>query len=127
MDLTLLDGVWEVVDQGYQNILERECLLDISTAPHDSYGAAKGSITTFYLTPSGNMIHDKVYSWSIRYMENYQPLLDLVLQGMPDGDDSVDDIWEGNYYYRITKLTDTHMWWQVNTNGDNSIIKFHRH
>lgn len=55
-------------------------------------------------------------------MENNQPLLDVVYQGELDSDDT----WDGNYYYKITKLTDTHMWWQVNTNEGNSTVKFCR-
>ena len=66
--------------------------------------------------------NNKVFSWSIREVENNQPLLDVVYHGELDSDDT----WNGNYYYKITKLTDTHMWWQVNTNGDNSTIKFRR-
>ena len=53
-------------------------------------------------------------------MENNQPLLDVSFQGELDSD----DVWAGNYPYKIIKLTDTDMWWQVNTNGDKSIIKF---
>ena len=55
-------------------------------------------------------------------MENHQPLLCLELLGEPDNDDP----WEIFHFYKITKLTDTDMWWQVNTNGDNSIVKLRR-
>lgn len=125
MDIDLIAGEWEVVDQGNQDVFERGCMLDISISPdliNGSYGGYKGSITTFYLTVSGAVLHDKEYGWSIRYVENQLPLLEVVLQGELDSD----DIWDGEYHYKITKLTDTHMWWQVNSNGDHSTIKFRR-
>lgn len=126
IDLKLLDGHWEVVDQGDQNVLERGCILDMTVSPdfiNGSYGGYQGYITTYHLTVSGTPVHDRDFNWYIRYMENHQPLLDLVLQGELDSDD---DIWDGNYYYKITKLTDTHMWWRANTTGDNSTVKFRR-
>ena len=123
MDLALLDGVWEVVDQGDQNVFERGCFLHISQKlTNGSYGSLQGNITTFYLTVGGAQRHDKIYNWHIRDIENHQPLLDLVFTGELDSD----DLWDNNYYYKITKLTDTNMWWQGRANGDNSIIKFRR-
>ena len=89
----------------------------------DPYGALHGTIDTFYLTATDKPIYDKAYNWSIREIENHHPFLDVVLQEEVDRD----DLWEGNYFYTITKLTSTHMWWQVRTNGDNSIIMFRRH
>lgn len=126
IDIDLMAGDWEVVDQGNQDVFERGCILDISLSPdliNGSYGGYKGSITTFYLTVSGAVLHDKEYGWSIRYVENQLPLLEVVLQGELDSD----DLWDGEYHYKITKLTDTHMLWQVNSNGDHSTIKFRRH
>lgn len=125
MDLKLMNGAWMVVDQGTQDVFERGCIIDITTSPypsHGSYGALLGSLTTYFINVAGNPVHDKAYSWTIRNMENHQPLLDLTFQGDLDSDDP----WDGQYFYKITKLTDTHMWWQVNTNGNNSIIKFQR-
>lgn len=125
MNPDLLAGVWEVEDQGSQEVFDRNCILNITTSPEltgGSYGGYQGIIETSYLTVEGFAVHDKVYSWSIREVENHQPLLDLVLQGMLDSS----DLWEGNYFYKITKLTDSQMWWQVNTVSDNSIIKFRR-
>ncbi len=123
IDLKLIDGVWEVVDEGNQDVFFRGCFLNLSTSQDQSngtHGSICGIITTFYLTATGRPLHDKVYSWSIRNMENDLPLLDLVLQGELDSDDQ----WEGNY--TVTKLTDTHMWWQGRSNEDHSTIKFRR-
>lgn len=123
MDLNLFAATWEVVDQGNQKIFGREDILGITSAQiHESYGAYQGYITTYALTVDAALRHDRVFSWCIREVENHQPLLDVVFQGELDSDDP----WAGNYPYKIIKLTDTYMWWQVNTNGDNSIIKFIR-
>lgn len=89
----------------------------------EGYGGYQGYITTFFLTGDGTPRHDRVFSWICREVENNQPLLELVFQGELDSD----NIWDGNYSYKIIKLTDTHMWWKVNTKGDNSILKFQRH
>ena len=124
MDLNLFAGTWEVIDQGNQELFERNCILNItSSQSHEGFGGYLGYITTYFITVDGTPKHDRVFTWSIREVDNYQPLLDVVYQGELDSD----DLWAGNYYYKITKLTDTLMWWQVNTNGDNSTIKFRRH
>ena len=122
-DLKLFAGTWEVVVQEDQNVFEREDILHITSSQiHEGYGAYQGNITTYFLRYDDTPIHNKVFLWSIREVENNQPLLDVVYHGELDSDDT----WNGNYYYKITKLTDTHMWWQVNTNEGNSTIKFCR-
>lgn len=121
IDLNLLAGQWEVVSQ----TPERNCIYDITTAPdltEGAYGSHYGKITTYYLTATGKPLYDKEYDWSIRYMENHQPLLDLTLVGYLDSDNPS----AGKYYYKITKLTATFMWWQSNSNGENTTIKFRR-
>lgn len=111
----------EVVDQGNQKVFERDCILDITSAQiYEGYGGYQGYITTYFLTVAGIPKHDRVFTFSILEVENNQPLLDVSFQGELDSD----DVWAGNYPYKIIKLTDTDMWWQVNTNGDKSIIKF---
>lgn len=125
MDPELLAGSWEVVVQGDQNVFKRQDFLDITVSRNSTNGAYdnyQGDITTYFLTATDNKIYDKSYLWYIRGVDNHQLLLDLVLQGEEDSDDLLD----GNYFYRIIKLTDTHMWWQVNSNGDDSVIKFRR-
>lgn len=122
-DLTLFAGNWEVVYQGEQNVFKWEDILHITSSQiNEGSGGYQGNITIYFLKSDGIQIHDKVFTWSIRYVDNHQPLLDVVFQGELDND----DLWAGNYHYKIVKLTDAHMWWQVNTNGDNSIIKFRR-
>lgn len=123
INLNLFAGTWEVVNQGEQNVFAWEDILNITSSQiHEGYGGYKGNITTYFLKYDDTVIHDRTFTWSIREVENNQPLLDVVYQGELDSDDT----WNGNYYYKITKLTDTHMWWQVNTNGNNSTIKFRR-
>lgn len=119
--LDLFAGTWEVVDQGNQEVFEKDCILDITSSQiYEGYGGYQGYITTYFLTEDGTSIHDRVFTFSISEVENNKPLLDVVFQGELDSD----DIWAGIYRYKIIKLTDTDMWWQVNTNGDKSIIKF---
>lgn len=122
-DLSLFAGTWEVVDSGKQKVFcFNEMLYITSERIHEGFGGYQGSITTYFLTADGTPRQDRVFTWSIREVENNQPLLDVVFQGELDSD----DLWAGNYPYKIIKLTDTHMWWRVNTNGDNSIIKLRR-
>lgn len=122
-DLTLFAGTWEVVSPGEQKVFGYNEILHISSGrPFESYGGYQGYINTYLLTTLGTPKHDRVFTWSIREAERHQPLLDVVYQGELDSD----DLWAGNYPYKIVKLTDTHMWWQVNTNGDNSIIMLKR-
>lgn len=122
-DLTRFAGTWEVVSPGDQKVFGWNEILDITSSRiHESYGGYQGYITTYFLTADGTPRHDRVFTWSIREVENHQPLLDLVFQGDLDSDDP----WASNYPYKIVRLTDTHMWWQVNSNGDNSTIKFRR-
>ncbi len=122
-DLNLFAGTWEVVSPGGQKVFGFNEILHITSAQiHEGFGGYQGYINTYLLTATGIPKHDRVFTWSIREVENHQPLLDVVLQGELDSD----DIWAGEYFYKIIKLTDTHMWWQVNTNGDNSIIMLRR-
>lgn len=123
IDVNLLTGTWEVVES---NNLERGCIYEITRSSDLSvnvYEGCYGKITTYYLTATGNPLYDKEYNWRIRYMENYQPLLDLTLESVLDNEDSQ----SGNcYYYKVTKLTSSVMWWQAYTNEDNTTIKFRR-
>lgn len=122
-DLNLFAGTWEVVSPGEQKVFGWNEILHITSAQiHEGFGGYQGYINSYFLTATGIPKHDRVFTWSIREVENHQPLLDVVLQGELDSD----DIWAGNYPYKIVKLTDTHMWWQVNTIGDNSTIMFKR-
>lgn len=123
MDFNLFAGTWEVVDQGNQDVFKREDILNITSSQiHEGYGGYKGYINTYFLKYDGTPIHDRVFTWYSLEVENHQPLLEVVFQGELDSDDP----WAGDYFYKITKLTDSHMWWQVRTKGDNSTIKFKR-
>lgn len=122
IDLRLMPGIWEVVVQGEQDVFIRGCCLDIKESTEPSTADHHGYISTFYLTATDHILHDKVYSWSIRESDSGQPALDLVFQGMLDSDVP----WDGNCFYRIVKLTESHMWWKGNSVGDDSTIKFRR-
>lgn len=122
VDINLFTGTWEVVDSDNP---ERGCIYEITTSSDltvNKYDGYHGKIITYYLTATGNQLYDKEYNWSIRYMENHQLLLDLTLVGELDSENS----WSGNHYYKVIKLTSSVMWWQSDTNGDNTTIKFHR-
>lgn len=123
IDLNLFADTWQVVNPGGQNIFGYDEILHITSAQiHEGFGGYQGYIATYLLRYDDTPVHDRVFTWSIREVENHQPLLDVVYQGELDSD----DLWAGNYPYKIIKLTDSHMWWQVNTNGDNSVIMFKR-
>lgn len=119
-DFDLLYGIWEVVDEGTQDNLGRGCLLDMSNSTDLTDRDYEGRAVSFYITVGGKPLRDKIYNWSILRMENDFPLLELVLQDELESD----DLWDGYYLYKITKLTDSHMWWQLQSNGNNTIIKF---
>lgn len=122
IDLTLMPGIWEVVVQGDQDVFNRGCYLDLKESNEPSTADHHGYISTFYLTATDNILHDGVYCWSLRESDSSQPALDLVFQGRLDSDVP----WDGNCYYRIIKLTESHMWWKGNSVGDDSIIKLRR-
>ena len=116
-------GNWELVEQGNQNVFERNCILDITiTQIHKGRGEYQGYINTYYLTVNGTPKHDKVFSWSCHDADNSQPVLDVEFQG------ELDTVgpWTGVHSYKIIKLTDTYMWWQTNADADNTILKFRR-
>lgn len=122
-DLDIFAGTWEVVDQGNQKVFERNCILEITSSRiYEGFGGYQGYITTYFLSANGTQMHDRVFTWSIRKVENNQPLLDVVFQGELDSD----DIWAGDYQYKIIKLTDTNLRLKVNTIGDQSIIELKR-
>ena len=122
-NLDLFARTWEVIDNGNQVLLQRDCILDITSSQiHEGFGGYQGFFTTYFFRNDDTLIHDEIFSWSIREVDNHIPLLTTFINGQLD----TDDPWDGNYFYKITKLTDTDMWWQVNTNGDNSTIKFRR-
>ncbi len=88
MDLNLLPQPGKLLTKGNQKVFEREDILGITSAQiHESYGAYQGYITTYALTVDAALRHDRVFSWSIREVENHQPLLDVVFQGELDSDD----------------------------------------
>ena len=48
-DLKLFAGTWEVVDQGNQELLERNCILNITSSQiHEGFGGYQGFIDTYF-------------------------------------------------------------------------------
>lgn len=56
MDLSLLADTWEVVDQGNQEVFEKDCIIDVTVSTDQTdgaYGGYHGFITTYYLSADG--------------------------------------------------------------------------
>ncbi len=121
IDFNLMPGIWEVTHSGDNKMLNLGDILDLSISSQSAEGV-KGDFTIYWLTSTGKPLYSQGYTWNIRDIESAQPLLDIVMVADLD----TEEPWAGNYYYRITKLTDTHMWWQGNTNGNSATIMMKR-
>ncbi len=121
-DLHLFDGNWEVTVTDDSEVFGRNCILEITYEPERSEWLTMGRIATFYINGVGVKFYDKEYSWGIRQTDNGEILLSLELKGLLDSDKT----WAGNYFYKITKLNDTHMWWQAYSDGNSGTIKMRR-
>ena len=125
IELHLFEGTWEVVFSDNQNIIDRDCILEITS---ESIGSAEsgyeksGRIITYYVNGGGIKFYDKEFSWIVREFGDDEPLLELILLEELDGNDP----WDGYYYYKIVKLNDTHMWWKAYSHGNKSTIKMRR-
>ncbi len=123
IDLTLFAGTWEVVRQGDQNIFKREEILHITSSRiNEGYEDYQGNITTYFLSSNDTPWYDQDFTWSIPEVDDNRPLLNVTLQGAPDSN----GVPERDHSYRIVKLTDSHMWWQLETDGDDGIIMLRR-
>lgn len=125
IDLHLFDGNWEVVFTDNQDVFAMNCILEItteSTGSEVSNLVKRGRIITYYINGVGTKFYDKEYSCIIRESGDGEFLVDLELQGELDND----DLWSGNYFYKIVKLNDTHMWWQAFSNGNKGTLKMRR-
>lgn len=121
-DLNLFDGNWEVTVTDESDVFGRNCILEISYEPERSEWLKMGRIDTYYINGVGIKFYDKEYSWCIRQTDNGELLLSLELEGLLDSDEP----WAESYFYRITKLNDTHMWWQAYSDGNSGTMKMHR-
>ena len=119
IDTKLIIGQWEVVSQDSP---ERTCIYDF--APQGENTWSWGTLTTYYLTVSGNPVHDKAYSWHISDPKNGDTVhLEIVFQGDLDSDDQ----WENTDFFIVEKLNSTQMVLRRNTVGDSHTrIKFIR-
>lgn len=119
IDTRLIIGQWEVVSEDSP---ERTCIY--SFAPQSENTWSWGLLTTYYITVTGNPVHDKVYSWHISDPKNDDSVhLDITLQGELDSE----DLWEDTDFFIVEKLTATQMVLRRNTVGDSHTrIKFIR-
>ncbi len=126
IDLNLFDGNWEVGYSVDQDLFGSQCILEISTSYSDefdsSFGIKRGKITTYYINGTGTKFYDKVFRWSIGETQDSEYLLILELEEALDSEDP----WAGRYFYKITKLNNTHMWWQAYSSGSGGTIKMRR-
>ena len=73
IDIPLIAGTWEVVDQGNQNVFEREFILNITSSQiHEGYGGYKGYINTYFLKYDGTPIHNQTYGLSYVVASKHQ-------------------------------------------------------
>ncbi len=124
-DLNLFDGNWEVVVSDDEDLFGRCFFLEIASDSNKKEGEGNvksGIITTYLLTATGIKFYDKEYSWVIRETDKGDLLLSLKLEGELDSDEP----WAGSYFFKITRLDNTHMWWQAYSNGSSCTIKMYR-
>lgn len=111
MDTKLIKGQWQLVSQDSQ---DRDCIYNFTTQSEHTW--SWGILTTYYLTVSGNHVHDKVYDWHVSDPNNYDTVyLDITLKGELDSD----DMWEQTEYYIVEKLTSSEMILRKNEVGDS--------
>lgn len=120
IDIKLLKGQWELVSQDSS---ERRCIYDFTTQNDNTW--SWGSLITYYLFPTGNMIHEAAYSWSVSDPGNGDRVyLELTLQGLLDSADP----WANTEYFIITRLRSTEMELRKNKVGDSkTTLKFARY
>ncbi|MDE7152870.1 MAG: hypothetical protein K2O00_00325 [Muribaculaceae bacterium] len=119
IDTKLIVGQWEIVSADHP---EYTCIYNFTTQNQNTW--SWGTLTTYYLTVSGNPVYDKVYSWHISDPQNDDTVyLETTLQGELDSDDA----WGNTDYFIVEKLTSTEMTLRRNTVGDSRTkIKFLR-
>lgn len=111
MDTKLIKGQWEVMsDASGQNAY----IYDFTTPGENTW--SWGTLTTYFLTPDGEQIHDKVYDWHVSDPRNSSPVyLDIIFQGDLDTEDS----WEKTEYFIVEKLTAAEMVLKKADSGDS--------
>lgn len=119
MDTKLIKGQWELVSQESP---ERNCIYNFTTQSENTW--SWGTLTTYYLTVSGNPVHDKVYDWHVSDPHNYATVyLDITLKGELDDDDA----WENTDNYIVEHLTSSEMVLRKSEVGDSkTILRFKR-
>lgn len=101
MDTKLIKGQWQLVSQDSS---DRDCIYNFTTQSEHTW--SWGILTTYYLTASGNPVHDKVYDWHVSDPNNYDTVyLDITLQGELDSNDA----WEQTEQYIVETLTSSEM------------------
>lgn len=100
MDTKQIKGVWQLVSQGSP---DRGCICRFATQSDNTW--SWGTLTTYYLSVSGDPISDRVFDWHVSDPENYDPVyLDITPADVPG-----DDAWEATKQYIVEKLTASEM------------------
>lgn len=100
MDTKQIKGVWQLVSQGSP---DRGRIYSFATQNENTW--SWGTLTTYYLTVSGNPVSDGVFDWHVSDPENYDPVyLDITPADLPG-----DDAWEATKQYIVEKLTASEM------------------
>lgn len=101
MDTKLIKGQWEVVSQDSPDY---SCIYNFTTQSEHTW--SWGTLTTYYLFPTGTPVYDKVYDWHVSDPQNYETVyLDITLKGELNADDA----WENTDTYIVEKLTKSEM------------------
>ena len=119
MNTKLIKGQWEVVSE---NSSDYACIYNFTTQSENTW--SWGELTTYYITTSGSIVHDKLYDWHVSDPDNYDTVyMEITLKGLLDGDDP----WENTDYFIVEKLTSHEMVLRKNEVGDSETrIKFRR-
>lgn len=147
MDISLLAGKWKVVGIGHPDY-DAIYAFSISDREEDTL---LGDLEIYYLTATGRPISDRDYYWRAYVSENGHDTsahLILMLKDVADsgesgshnsgegnnpgsdsdGDSEPGDVWEGEEFYEITKLTPDYLWLKPNqVGGSKETVKLRRY
>lgn len=108
MDTKLIKGVWQLVSQGSS---ERGRIYSFATQSENTW--SWGTLTTYYLTVSGNPVSNGEFDWHVSDPQNY----DLVYLDITPADVPGDDAWKATEQYVVEKLTASEMVLKPVTSG----------
>lgn len=100
MDTKLIKGVWQLVSQGSP---DRGRIYRFATQSENTW--SWGTMTTYFLTVSGDPVCDRVFDWHVSDPQNYDAVyLDITPVDVPG-----DDAWKATEQYIVEKLTASEM------------------